>query len=89
MPSDQPLNEPLKWDSETPTVNLEEANIGQLTPGQKSQLMSLLEEYTDVFAVNPKAVEACGSPPMVLELKDPNSKPDVTPTRNYTPSSGR
>ena len=65
--------------------NLDEANIGQLSPTEKEALMEVLKEYTDVFAANPKAVAACKGPPMRLELKDPNSAPFVTPMRHYTP----
>ena len=83
--SDQTLNEPLEGEQESQSVNLEEANVGQLTPSQKRRLMALLEEYRYIFA----AVEACGGPLMMLEVKDPNSKPYVTPTRNYTPSKGK
>ena len=50
--SDQTLDEPLEGESETPTVNLEEAKAGQLTPSQRSRLMALLEKYRDIFAVN-------------------------------------
>ena len=67
------------------SVNLAEANIGQLIPKQKKALMKLLEEYKDIFAINPKNVDACEGPPMILELKDPNSTPYVAPARRYTP----
>ena len=89
VPSDQTLNKPLEGEPETQSVNLEESNVGVLTPSQKSRLMALLEEYSDIFAVNPKAVEASGGPPMIFELKDPNSKPYIMPRRNYTPSKGK
>ena len=69
----------------TQQSNLDEANIGQLSPTEKEALMEVLNEYADVFAANPKAVVACRGPPMRLELKDPNSAPYVAPIRHYTP----
>ena len=65
--------------------NLDEANIGQLSPTEKEALMKVLEEYVDVFAANPEVVTAWRGPPMRLELKDPNSAPYVVPMRHYTP----
>ena len=47
--------------------------------------MSILNEYIDVFAVNPKSVPACKGVPMRLELEDPNVKPYVAPIRHYSP----
>ena len=69
----------------TQQSNLDEANIGQLSPTEKEALMEVLKEYVDVFAANPKAVAVCRGPPMRLELKDPNSGPYVAPMRHYTP----
>ena len=69
--------------------NLDEANIGQLSPTEKEALMEVLKEYTNVFAANPKAVAACRGPPMRFELKDPNSAPYVAPTCHYTPEQRR
>ena len=46
--------------------------------------MKLQEEYKDTFAINPKNVDACEGPPMILELKDPNSTSYVAPARHYT-----
>ena len=65
--------------------NLDEANIGQLSPTEKEEPREVLKEYLDTFAANPKAVAACRGPPMILELKDTNSAPYVTPMRHYTP----
>ena len=65
--------------------NLDEANIGQLSPPKKEVLMEVLKEYADVFAANPKAVPACRGSSMRLELKDPNSALYVAPIRHYTP----
>ncbi|CAN0328520.1 unnamed protein product, partial [Ascophyllum nodosum] len=65
--------------------NLDEANIGQLSPTEKKALMEVLKEYADVFAANPKAVAACRGPSMRLELKNLNSAPYVSPMRHYTP----
>ena len=56
--------------------NVDEANIGQLSPPEKE---------ADVFAANPKAVAACRGSPMRLDLKDLNSAPYVAPIRHYTP----
>ena len=42
--------------------NLDESNIGQLSPSKKEALMEILEEYVDVFAANAKAVAACRGP---------------------------
>ena len=69
----------------TQQCNLDEANIGQLSPTEKEALMGVLKEYEDVFVANPKAVAACRGPPLRLELKDPNSAPYVAPMRHYTP----
>ena len=71
--------------SEAPKVDLGEANFGQLSPSEKDTLMGILNEYIDVFAVNPKSVPACKGVPMRLELKDPNVKPYVAPIRHYSP----
>ena len=66
--------------------NLDETNIGQLSPPDKVALTEVLKEYADVFAVNPKAaVAACRGPPMRLKLKDPNSAPYVASIRHYIP----
>ena len=46
--------------------NLDEANIGQLSPTEKEALMEVLKGYADVFAANPKAVAVCRGPPMRL-----------------------
>ena len=67
------------------TVDLGEANFGQLSPGEKDTLMGILNEYIDVFAVNPKSVPACKEVPMRLELKYPLVKPYVAPIRHYCP----
>ena len=69
--------------------NLDEANIGQLSPTEEEELMEVLKEYADVFAANPKAVAACRGPPMRLELKDPNSAPYVASMRHYAPEQQR
>ena len=42
--------------------NLDEVNIGQLSPLEKEALMEVLKKYADVFAANPKAVAACRGP---------------------------
>ena len=70
---------------EAPEVDLGEANFGQLSPSEKDTLMGILNEYIDVFAVNPKSVPACKGVPMRLELKDPNVKPYMAPIRHYSP----
>ena len=67
--------------------NLDEANLGQLSPLEKEALMEVLKEYVDVFAVNPKVDAACSGPPMRLELKYPNSALYIAPIRHCTLSS--
>ena len=62
--------------------NLDEANIGQLSPPEKGALMEVLKEYVDVFVANPKAVDACRETLMRLELKDSNSAPYVALIRH-------
>ena len=69
----------------TQQSNLNEANIGQLSPAEKEAPIEVLKEYADVVVANLKAVAACREPPMRLELKDPNSTPYVSPMRHYTP----
>ena len=76
---------PAEWHEPTQQSNLDEANIGQLSPTEKEALMEVLTEHADAFAANPKAVAACRGPPMRLELKDPNSAPYAAPMRHYTP----
>ena len=71
--------------SEALTVDLGEANFGQLSPSEKDTLMGILNEYIDVFAVNLKSVPACKGEPMRLETKDPNVKPYVAPILHYSP----
>ena len=71
--------------SEAPKVDLGEVNFGQLSPSEKDTLMGILNEYIDVFTVNPKSVPAYRGVPMRLELKDPNVKPYVAPIRHYSP----
>ena len=73
-------------DSREPTQqsNLDEANIGQLSPTEKKALIKVLKECAGVFAANPKAVAASRGPPMRLKLKDPNSAPYVAPIRHDT-----
>ena len=66
---------PAESHEPTQQRNLDEENIGQLSPTENEALMEVLKEYPDVFAANPKAVAACSGPPMRLELKDPNSAP--------------
>ena len=66
-------------------MDLEEANFGQLSPSEKDSLMGILNDYIDVFTVNPKSVPACKRVPMRLELNDPNVKPYVAPIRHYSP----
>ena len=65
--------------------NLDEANIGQLSPTEKKALMEVLKGYADVFAAKPKAVAVCRGSRMRLELKDPVSAPYAAPMRHYTP----
>ena len=65
--------------------NLDEANIGQLSPTEKETLMEVLKEYADIVAANSKDVAACRGPPMRFELKDPNSARYVALMRHYTP----
>ena len=71
--------------SEAPKVDLGEANFRQLSPSGKDTLMGILNEYIDVFAVNPKSVPACKGVPMRLELNDPNVKPYVPTIRHCSP----
>lgn len=78
MSPDCDLSDTHEREPETPAVNLRDANIGQLTPAQEDRLMTLLDQYRDILSVNSEAVEAYGGPPMILELKDPKSKPHVT-----------
>lgn len=85
MSSDRTLNDTPEREPDSPTLNLQDANTSQLTPTQKDKLMALFGEYRDIFAVNPGTVDACGGPPMILDLKASKSKPHVTPIRNYTP----
>ena len=68
--------------SEAPKVDLGEANFGQLSPSEKDTLMGILNDYINVFAVNPRSVPACKGVPMGLELNDPNVKPYVAPIRH-------
>ena len=70
--------------SEATQVDLGEANFGQLSPSEKDTLMGILNEYIDVFAVNPKSVPACKGVAMRLELKDLNLKPYVALIRYYS-----
>ena len=71
--------------SEAPKVDLGEANFGQLNPSEKDTLMGILNEYMDVFAVNPKSVPAYKGVPMRLELNDPDVKSYVEPIPHYSP----
>ena len=70
---------------ETPKVDLGEANFGRLSPSEKDTLMGILNEYIDVFAVNPKSVPVCKGVPMRPELKDPNVQTYVATIRHYSP----
>ena len=71
--------------SEAPKMDLGKANFGQLSPSEKDTLMGILNEYIDVFAVNPESVPACKGVPMRLELKDPNVNIYVAPIRHCSP----
>ena len=73
---------------EAPKVDLVEANFGQLSLSEKDTLVGILNEYIDVFAVNPKSVPAWKGVPMRLERKYPNVKPYVAPIRHYSPEQG-
>ena len=55
--------------SEAPKVDLGRASFGQLSPSEKDTLVGILNEYIDVFAVNPESVPACKGVLMRLELK--------------------
>ena len=68
-----------------PAANLCDANVVQANPAEKEQVLDLLEQYTNIFAVNPKVVAVCEGSPMVLELKDPKCPPYVIYPRSYTP----
>ena len=70
-------------------MDLREANFEQLSPSEKDTLMGILNEYIDVFAVNPKSVPACKGVPMRLELKDPNVKTYVAPFDTTARNSAR
>ena len=63
-------------------MDLGKANFGQLSPSKKDTLVSILNVYIDVVAVNPKSVQACKAVPMRLKLKDINVKPYVAPIRH-------
>ena len=69
----------------TPVAEARDANIGQTSPAEKAKILDLLEQYIDIFAVNPKVVNACEGPPMILELKVPKCSPYVAHPRSYTP----
>ena len=69
----------------TQQSNLNEANIGQLSPTEKEALMEVLKEYADVVVANLTVVATSREPPTRLELKDLNSTPYVAPMRHYTP----
>ena len=69
----------------TPAANLCDANVVQANPAEQKQVLDLLEQYTNIFAVNPKVVAVCEGSPMVLELKDPKCLPYVKYPRSYTP----
>ena len=64
--------------------NLDETNLGELSPSEKEALMEILKEYSDVVTVNPKAVAACRGPSVRLELKNHSSAPCVAHKRHYT-----
>ena len=65
-------------------TNLDEANIGQLSPPAKEALMEVQKEYAEVFAADPKAAAACRRPPMRRKLKDPNRASYIASIRHYT-----
>ena len=73
--------------SETPRVNLSEANMGQLNPREKAKLMAVLEKFRDrgLFALDPKNVAACKGPPMELPLVDENCPPFADKQRRWSP----
>ena len=72
-------------EEETPVADFRDANIGQTSPAEKEKVLDLLEQHVDIFVANPKVVDACEGPPMILELKDPDCSPHVAHPRSYTP----
>ena len=71
--------------NEAPKVDLGEANFRQLSPSEKDTLMGILNDYSDLFTINPKSVPASKGVPMRLELNDLNVKPYVAHIRHYSP----
>ena len=65
-------------------ANLRAANIGQLVPHENEALIGVLQDFSGVFVVNPKAVDTCIGPLMILKLKNPSSEPYATPLRRHT-----
>ena len=69
----------------TPVADLRDAIIGQTSLAEEENVLDLLEQYIDIDVVNPKVVDACQGPPMILELKDPKCSPYVAHPRSYIP----
>ena len=54
-------------------------------PAEKERIFDVLEQYIDVFAVNPRVVDFCEGPHTIVELMDPECFPKVRHPRSYTP----
>ena len=64
--------------------NLDEVNVGQLSPLERKGLMEGLKYYADVFSANPKAVVAFRGPPMSLGVRTPTAPRTSPPYSLYS-----
>lgn len=81
------MEEPSTQPPSPEKVNLAEANMGQLNPRIKRELMDLLTTYRDkgLFALNPKSVKPCKGAPMELPLIDEFCTPFAAKPRRWSP----
>ncbi|CAN0001506.1 unnamed protein product, partial [Choristocarpus tenellus] len=88
---------PIEEEEDTPSgeakevrhqsVSLSDANMGQLTPGQKKQLVELLDEFRNlgVFPEDPKRVPPCSRGVLHIPLLDENCTPYAAKQRRFSP----
>ena len=74
-------------DLEEVSVDIAEANTGQVSQGCKSSLLELLREYRDrgLFPANPKVVPPCHGAKLRLPLTREDFTPYTAKQRRYSP----